>query len=54
MRRTDDRWTLRTLKWIPREVVSRETTDQMGDVARMDQLNSQLVTSNGSGPREGR
>ncbi|VDM84654.1 unnamed protein product [Strongylus vulgaris] len=51
MRRTDDKWTLTTLEWIPREAkLSRgrpptKWTDVF--VTRMDQLNSQLVTSKG-------
>ncbi|VDM66734.1 unnamed protein product, partial [Strongylus vulgaris] len=54
----DDRWTLKTLEWIPREVKRPRGRPSIrwADVfvARMDQLNSQLVTSNGYGPRERR
>ncbi|VDM74893.1 unnamed protein product [Strongylus vulgaris] len=48
MIRTGDRWTLRTLEWIPRGAKRpREAADQWANVfvARMDQLDSQLVTS---------
>ncbi|VDM74426.1 unnamed protein product [Strongylus vulgaris] len=39
MRRTEDRWTLRTLKWIPRKA------------KRSREINDQLVTNNGSASR---
>ncbi|KAK6736543.1 hypothetical protein RB195_019307 [Necator americanus] len=47
MRRIDDRWTERTLEWIPRDVKrprGRPPTGQ-GDVfaTRMDQLRAQLI-----------
>ncbi|VDM76802.1 unnamed protein product [Strongylus vulgaris] len=57
IRRTDDRWTLRTLEWITREeniLEGGQRSDVLTFVALMVQLNSQLVTSDGSGPRERR
>ncbi|VDM77976.1 unnamed protein product [Strongylus vulgaris] len=58
MRRTDDRWTLRNLERIPRKAKHprERSPTKWADVfvTRMDQLNSQLVAGNGSGPREHR
>ncbi|EYB94618.1 hypothetical protein Y032_0169g215 [Ancylostoma ceylanicum] len=58
MRREDDRWTRRTLEWIPRETKrprGRPPT-RWADVfaARMDQLNAQLETSQNSRRRRPR
>ncbi|KAK6725708.1 hypothetical protein RB195_004182 [Necator americanus] len=52
MRRIDDRWTKRTLEWIPRDAKrsrGRPPT-RLGDVlaTRMDQLRAQLATAQGS------
>ncbi|KAK6760483.1 hypothetical protein RB195_021810 [Necator americanus] len=56
MRRIDDRWTKRTLEWIPRDAKHRRGRPPMrwGDVfaARMDQLRAQLDTA--QGPRQRR
>ncbi|VDM70652.1 unnamed protein product [Strongylus vulgaris] len=58
MRRTDDRWTLRTLEWMPCEAKRprRRPPTIWVDVfvVGVEQLNSQFVTSHGSRPRERR
>ncbi|KAK6730617.1 hypothetical protein RB195_007218 [Necator americanus] len=59
MRRIDDRWTKRTLKWIPRVKAKRprgRPPTRWGEVfaARMDQLRAQLDTAQGPRQRHSR
>ncbi|VDM81182.1 unnamed protein product [Strongylus vulgaris] len=56
MRKTGDRWSIRTQEWIPREAKRPRGHRPDADVfvARMNQLNFQQVTSNGPGPRKRR